>query len=79
MQAKPDSNGSASSMADAITDAGAAVARPLNAERAAESANPSSIIVTYSVTETDDEMKARIKTGKPAPTYSFTVTGRYHG
>lgn len=66
-------------MADAITDAGAAVAQPLNAERAAESANPSSIIVTYSVTETEDEMKARIKSGKAAPTYSFTVTGRYRG
>jgi hypothetical protein len=75
---KKNSNGSAYSMADATVAAGAS-AQPLDAERAAESAKPSPILVTYPVTETDDERKARIKSGKPAVTYSFTVTGRYRG
>ncbi len=66
-------------MADPITVDGAAMARPPTAERAAESAKPSTIIVTYPVTETDEQMKARIKAGKPAATYSFTVEGKYRG
>jgi len=66
-------------MADPITVDGAAFARPPTAERAAESAKPSTILVTYPVTETDEQMKARIKAGKPAATYSFTVEGKYRG
>ena len=32
-----------------------------------------SIIVTYPVTETDEQRKQRIKLGLPLKTYSFTV------
>jgi hypothetical protein len=66
-------------MADPITVDGAAVAQPPTAERAAESAKPSTILITYDVTESDDERKARIKAGKPAATYSFTVEGYRNG
>jgi|GEM_PF-6424627 len=31
------------------------------------------ILVTYDITETDDERKARVKRGEPAATYSFMV------
>ena len=76
------SNDSACSMADAITESGRRAPNPSTAERAAESADPSPILVTYDVTETEAERKARVKSGKPAPTYSFMVTnisGGYRG
>lgn len=65
-------------MADAIAKPGLRP-DPQDAERAAESANPSTILVTYPVTETESEMKARIKAGKPVQTFSFTVEGKYRG
>ena len=65
-------------MADAIAEP-ARKGDPRTAERAAESANPSPILITYDVTESDDERKARIKAGKPAATYSFTVEGYRNG
>lgn len=65
-------------MADAIAEP-ARKGDPRTAERAAESANPSTILVTYPITETESEMKARIKAGKPVQTFSFTVEGKYRG
>ena len=66
-------------MADATVVQGLRLPNPSAAERAAESADPSPILITYDCTESDDERKLRIKSGRPAPTYSFMVTGGYRG
>ena len=60
-------------MADAIAEQGPKLPNPRTVERATESADPSPILVTYDCAESDDERKARIKSGRPAPTYSFMV------
>ena len=66
-------------MADATVVQGQKLPNPSTAERAAESANPSTILITYDVTESDEQRKARIKAGKPAATFSFTVEGYRNG
>lgn len=65
-------------MADAITKT-VPRGNSMTAERAAESADPSKILVTYDVTESADERKARVKAGKPAATYSFSISGGRRG
>ena len=65
-------------MADPITES-ARKGNPSTAERAAESADPSLILITYDCKESDEQRKARIKAGKPAATFSFTVEGYRNG
>lgn len=65
-------------MADAITKPELRL-NPRTAERAAESADPSLILITYDCFESDEQRKARIKAGKPAATFSFTTEGYRNG